>query len=222
MAAALILTRYAIAKDEPCDEDGNTCKNGATCIKVKQKAKTQNLCICKPQFTGWDCSVPLDFCKTHCKSYRKDISCQQALCNQGTCVNSQEYPYYTCNCGPFFSGQNCEMEYNPCSQQATNPCDHGTCLFIRGTNQVICQCHTGWTANLNQQIMKLTWNGTDIFVSPPCTEPVKRGITGAAPILTPKTKAVWYVIFILSLALLLWRLAAVIHAAIAKITNNTQ
>eukprot|EP00371_Babesia_bovis_P002404 XP_001611051.1 hypothetical protein [Babesia bovis T2Bo] len=193
---ALLLTiTEVLAIDEPCDDGSGDCKNGATCIKVNTEGQTKNMCICTEQYTGWDCSVKIDYCKNHCKPYRKDISCQQALCNQGTLA---------CNCGPFFSGYNCEIEYNPCSQPATNPCGHGTCVFIRGTNQVICQCHPGWMANLNQQVMKLTWNGADIFVSPPCTgminlysvniyaEPIKRGITGLAPMLTPSELNITY------------------------------
>ncbi|GBE60203.1 EGF-like membrane protein [Babesia ovata] len=182
--AAVLLACGAKAIDTPCD-GSHKCKNGATCIKVEQGHTEQNVCICKPQYTGWDCSVEIDYCKTHCRSYRKSVNCQQALCNQGNCISRTEYPFYSCDCGAFYTGANCEVEYNPCSQPSTNPCDHGVCTFVRGTNQVMCQCSPGWAPNPNQQVMKLSWNGADIFVAPPCSEPIRRGIAGAAPTLTP-------------------------------------
>lgn len=199
VAVIAIGMRTACAKDVECN-GSNVCKNDAKCIKGTVAGKQMNLCICPPGFTGWDCSIAIDYCNRHCRSYSKDVPCQMALCNHGryilhgtsgslpcdasslmhapwssellfpgTCVNQPDYPFYSCNCGAFYTGKNCEIDYNPCSQVHTNPCEHGDCTFVRGTNQVLCQCHTGWTINRNQQFIKLNWNGVEIFVSPPCS-----------------------------------------------------
>ncbi|KAK1443131.1 hypothetical protein BgAZ_200070 [Babesia gibsoni] len=174
----------AVADDTSPDKV-HACKNGATCVELVDTHKPKKLCICTPGFTGWDCSEPVDYCNKHCRSFSRSVPCNQALCNHGLCNNKTEYPYYACDCGPFYSGKNCEIEYNPCSQANTNPCENGTCTFIKGTNQVMCKCHSGWTTLQNQQFIKLNWNGTEIFVSPPCSEKIQRGITGAAPLLSP-------------------------------------
>ncbi|CDR94640.1 membrane protein, putative [Babesia bigemina] len=216
--AAVLLVCGADAIDTPCD-GGHRCKNGATCIKVSRGGIEQNVCICKPQYTGWDCSVELDYCKTHCRSYRKNVNCQQALCNQGNCISRTEYPFYSCDCGAFYTGANCEVEYNPCSQPATNPCDHGVCTFVRGTNQVMCQCKPGWAPNPNQQVMKLSWNGADIFVAPPCSGKTRRG--NPCMLCRAEAKAMWHFVFLLSLGILLWRLVSGVYVSIAYRNANT-
>lgn len=215
VAVIAIGMRTACAKDVECN-GSNVCKNDAKCIKGTVAGKQMNLCICPPGFTGWDCSIAIDYCNRHCRSYSKDVPCQMALCNHGTCVNQPDYPFYSCNCGAFYTGKNCEIDYNPCSQVHTNPCEHGDCTFVRGTNQVLCQCHTGWTINRNQQFIKLNWNGVEIFVSPPCSEEVRRGIAGTAPTLEPRAKIVWYIVFFFSLALLLWMLGSMLYNYLAR------
>ncbi|KAK2197739.1 EGF-like domain [Babesia duncani] len=176
----------AAAKDVPCEE-GHHCLNESKCVKINVGGVEKKVCICSPGFTGWNCSIQLDYCNKHCRPLHRGITCQQALCNQGTCLNQTEPPYYSCDCGAFYTGPNCEIENNPCSSESTNPCVNGKCNFIKGTNQVVCNCYPGWATNPNQQITTIDWNTASIHVAPPCTEEIKRGITGNAPQLSTST-----------------------------------
>lgn len=192
-------------------EGKHECINNSECVKIDASGESYNLCICKPGFIGWNCSIPLDYCNKHCKPLKKGISCQQTLCNQGQCINLESEPFYRCDCGAFYKGENCEIEDNPCSSELNNPCSHGDCEFVRGTNQVNCHCHPGWTTNPNQTTVKYTWNGTDVFISPPCIEEVKRGITGSAPSLGLNAKVLWYMVLVLSTITFLWLLSSTLY-----------
>ncbi|BAM39667.1 uncharacterized protein TOT_010001121 [Theileria orientalis strain Shintoku] len=153
--------------DEECDDD-HKCHRDSKCIKVSLGQNNYNLCVCNPGFTGWDCSTPLDYCNKHCRPFQRGISCKHTLCNQGQCINLDSHPYYKCDCGAFYKGDNCEIEDNPCSYERNNPCGHGDCEFIPGVNQINCKCHPGWTTNPNQTNTKYTWNGVEVHMTPAC------------------------------------------------------
>jgi len=64
--------------------------------------------------------------------------CQTDPCqNQGTCTDIQNG--YTCTCVPGFTGINCEVNFDDCSE---NPCVHGMCMDL--INSYKCTCETGY------------------------------------------------------------------------------
>ncbi|XP_953592.1 uncharacterized protein TA09570 [Theileria annulata] len=194
--------------------DDNKCQQDSKCIKISLGQNEYNLCICNSGYTGWDCSIPIDYCNKHCRPLQKGISCKHTLCNQGNCINLLENPYYKCDCGAFYKGENCEIEDNPCSYQ--NPCGKGDCEFVPGINQINCKCYPGWTNIPNQTNTKYNWNGVDIYMTPPCLEEIKKGITGNAPILGPNSKVIWYVVLIISCIVFLWFSSTTLYELIGK------
>ena len=64
--------------------------------------------------------------------------CQTDPCqNQGICSDVQNG--YTCTCVPGFTGTNCEVNFDDCSE---NPCVHGMCTDL--INSYKCTCETGY------------------------------------------------------------------------------
>ena len=64
--------------------------------------------------------------------------CQTNPChNQGICSDVQNG--YTCTCVPGFTGTNCEVNFDDCSE---NPCLHGMCMDL--INSYKCTCETGY------------------------------------------------------------------------------
>ena len=64
--------------------------------------------------------------------------CQTDPCqNQGICSDIQNG--YTCTCVPGFTGTNCEVNFDDCSE---NPCVHGMCMDL--INSYKCTCETGY------------------------------------------------------------------------------
>ncbi|KAF5153515.1 putative integral membrane protein [Theileria parva strain Muguga] len=203
-----------------CDDD-HKCQEGSKCVKITLGQNSYNLCVCAPGFTGWDCSTPIDYCNKHCRPLQTGVSCKHTLCNQGQCINLEESPYYRCDCGAFYKGENCEIEDNPCSYQRNNPCGNGDCEFVPGIYQINCKCHPGWTTTPNQINTKYTWNGVDVHMTPPCLEELKKGITGSAPILGPNAKVAWYVVLIVSCILFVWFTATTLYELLGKKKDST-
>ena len=63
---------------DPCSEEGNACKNGATCIHLTDGSFTNSLmpgysssiqsdfkCLCPPGFTGKNCDIDIPNCNAH-------------------------------------------------------------------------------------------------------------------------------------------------------------
>lgn len=172
------------------------------------------ICICNPGETNWDCKLDLDLCNRDCVIGGTDNQCTKLLCNKGTCNNTLTYPFYSCNCGPFYTGQNCQIENNPCILSNANPCSNGRCEFIHGINKVNCHCNPGWKARDSETNYTIDWGSAKVIIDPPCSEQVFYGISKIAPRLSQGNNfklcrksrdlaySIWYTFFNFHLAIL--------------------
>ena len=82
-------------------------------------------------YTGQDCSIQL-------------IDCTNNICdNNGSCIaevtNDGEETGHHCECPPYFTGDRCEMSFDPCANKCKN---NGTCKssYIDGEYNTVCNC----------------------------------------------------------------------------------
>ncbi|GAB67325.1 hypothetical protein PCYB_113450 [Plasmodium cynomolgi strain B] len=149
--------------------DDHKCKNDCYILDDDKQ-----LCLCNADEKGVHCTEKWNMCEKDCNIRGMDQPCSIALCRRGKCIPIDKKPYYTCECGDFYTGKNCEIENNPCSSAETNPCLNGTCLFIAKLNRVICKCHNGWTQKDKQSSSMLNWGTETVEVPPPCDGKCRR------------------------------------------------
>uniref|UniRef100_A0A915BQK8 Delta-like protein n=1 Tax=Parascaris univalens TaxID=6257 RepID=A0A915BQK8_PARUN len=96
------------------------CKHGY-CVRA-------NECICEKNWGGTFCDRDLDYCY-------HNSPCQ----NGGKCSSGGFQNYYYCNCTLGFTGRNCEVEVDPCTQIDCGR--FGKCLLVnREEHRVECDC----------------------------------------------------------------------------------
>ncbi|SCM22481.1 EGF-like membrane protein, putative [Plasmodium chabaudi adami] len=177
--------------------ENHECKNECYVLD-----NDKQLCLCNENEKGIHCKETWNICEQDCNINNATESCSVALCKQGTCIPTANKPYYKCECGDFFQGANCEIENNPCSFPETNPCLNGKCIFITKLNRIICECNNGWTQKNQQNPSMLPWGKQTVEVSPPCDEPVKKGLSQYVIHYTPATYTMWWLIYIISVLVL--------------------
>ena len=87
-------------------------------------------------------SLYIDFTGKSCETGIK-VRCANNTChNNGTCIaeltsKGQETEQY-CQCPPYYTGDLCEIDYNPCTNKCQN---NGTCVFYYdGEYNTVCSC----------------------------------------------------------------------------------
>ncbi|CAM4647749.1 unnamed protein product [Lepidochelys olivacea] len=122
-------------------------------------------CICRPGFTGTECSVNINECESNpckgphfeCVDSANGYICQcqmgpngegchteisvcssQPCQNNGTCIEGAEI--YTCSCQPGHTGAHCEDNIDEC---ASSPCQNGAICLDR-VNEYNCFCVPGF------------------------------------------------------------------------------
>ena len=110
-----------------CSASG--CLNGGTCLKPVNGSLEFN-CLCKSQFTGILCDIPLDTCYSN------------PCLNNSTCI-SKPYEEAKCNCVAGYYGKRCENYHNPCLTSDQTCLNGGTCV-PQGVNasDYYCYCTT--------------------------------------------------------------------------------
>eukprot|EP00105_Crassostrea_gigas_P037846 XP_019921994.1 PREDICTED: fibropellin-1 [Crassostrea gigas] len=100
----------------------NQCQNGAEC---KSWGAIRRQCICKPGYTGVNCSVNIDDC-----GLNRDGCLYNGECQDG--VDS-----YTCKCVSGFNGRHCQTTSDLCSG---TPCSNGGCVsnYANATHKCFC------------------------------------------------------------------------------------
>ncbi|OEH76501.1 TPR domain-containing protein [Cyclospora cayetanensis] len=105
--------------------------------------------------------------------------CSEKICVNGTCYehDTQTPPFYKCDCGDFFTGDNCETHNNPCTSKASNPCGQGTCTFApgRGSGTVTCTCNDGYETAPGASMTTIKWGDSQVLQAAPCTVQSTRG-----------------------------------------------
>ncbi|XP_019396553.1 PREDICTED: protein crumbs homolog 2 isoform X1 [Crocodylus porosus] len=141
----------------------HACSTNKTCSTVRGLQEYE--CICRPGFTGIDCTVNINECESNpckephfecvdsvngytcqCQTGLTGEGCQTAisLCsshaclNNGTCVQRAED--YVCFCPPGFTGDHCEHDVNEC---ASSPCQNGA-ICRDMVNEYKCFCVPGF------------------------------------------------------------------------------
>ncbi|XP_029467630.1 LOW QUALITY PROTEIN: protein crumbs homolog 2 [Rhinatrema bivittatum] len=122
-------------------------------------------CICRPGFTGADCSININECESNpcrhpnaecidqvngyicqCQKGSNEEACQMEMSaclsnpcqNNATCID--EMGNYTCSCDSGFHGAHCEKNIDEC---ASNPCQNGA-ICIDEVNKYSCFCVPGF------------------------------------------------------------------------------
>lgn len=165
------------------------------------------VCVCDLPWKGSTCNEQMSVCTTDCGvNPELGVGCEAALCGTGKCTDSATPPYFTCACGDFFTGQNCEVESNPCSSAAGNPCGHGTCTFALGKDSgtVTCQCEDNWQVPQGATATTLRWGSSEVLLSPACTEQRRRGVAALPIFISSGEMIVWWIVFAISLLALVW------------------
>ena len=106
----------------PCDEPATVCKNGSTCVNLKNRT---HICLCADGFSGNDCSDTIE------------LPCDDNPCegSRSRCVNKLSGGYF-CECGPGLTGTNCSLVSSACED---SPCNSGTCLDLEdGSYHCLC------------------------------------------------------------------------------------
>ena len=93
----------------------NPCYNGATCIDEPQ---------------GYICNCPLGYSGLQCQE--EESSCINNTCSpQSMCKNEPGYENYSCLCRSGFTGENCSVTVNPCTENG-NPCaNEASCVPLQ-------------------------------------------------------------------------------------------
>ncbi|EUD68546.1 hypothetical protein C922_00945 [Plasmodium inui San Antonio 1] len=177
--------------------DNHKCKNACYILDDNKQ-----ICLCNANEKGVYCTEKWNMCERDCNIRGMYESCSVSLCRRGKCIPIDKKPYYSCECGDFYTGRNCEIENNPCSSAETNPCLHGTCLFIYKLNRVICKCHNGWTQKDKQSSSMLNWGSEKVEVPPPCDVQITRGLSKYVVYHTPAAYAMWWLIYVISVLVL--------------------
>jgi len=102
------------------------CQNGGSCLP-----NSPNFCACPVRYSGRFCENEVDECQDF-------TPCQ----NGGSCDLSDSPPGYTCDCGEYFSGANCESDLTRC---ASAPCQNGGQCIFDGFDDYSCSCADGYT-----------------------------------------------------------------------------
>ncbi|PHJ20607.1 transmembrane protein [Cystoisospora suis] len=191
------------AAGDPCSAASSTvCANGSC-----YSNNGLDVCVCELPWTGVACDQAMSLCTKDC-GVKTDsgLDCQTALCGLGKCTDSNVPPYYSCECGDFYSGVNCEIQSNPCSSASSNPCAHGTCSFAPGKNSgtVTCVCEAGWVVPQGATGQLVKWGNSEVHMGPACTEQEHRGVARLAVTLSSGEMIIWWIIFAISLIVLVW------------------
>ncbi|KAL8431269.1 hypothetical protein ACSSS7_005354 [Eimeria intestinalis] len=142
----------------------NVCING-TCYEHN----SAQICVCEVPFRGPTCEERASLCSNDCGIRQTSgIDCSSALCSLGSCTDTENYPFFKCDCGDFFSGSNCEIPTNPCTS-VINPCGHGTCSFApgRGSGTVTCTCDDDWRVAAGSVAVISRWGSSEVVLNPP-------------------------------------------------------
>lgn len=180
----------------------NICQNG-TCYEQGGF----KICVCTPPFTGVFCDKTLSMCSDGCGiRASQGIECSSALCSLGNCVDTQESPFYRCECGDFFTGSNCETPNNPCTTPANNACGHGTCSFSagKGSGVVTCECDDDWEPPPGASATKIRWGDSEVLQAPACTNRRTKGIAALPFSLSSGELILWWSVFALAVLALVW------------------
>ncbi|XP_026192958.1 delta and Notch-like epidermal growth factor-related receptor [Cyclospora cayetanensis] len=134
------------------------------------------------------------------------IDCASALCSLGACLDTQTPPFYKCDCGDFFTGDNCETHNNPCTSKASNPCGQGTCTFApgRGSGTVTCTCNDGYETAPGASMTTIKWGDSQVLQAAPCTVQSTRGMANIHFTLSSGELIFWWSVLAISLLVLTW------------------
>ena len=118
------------SSSNPCTR--NPCHQNEECHQLMNN-RTRNVCLCKMNRTGPNCSLVNEQCVTgYCAG--------GALCKphyRGSLRGAVSLPY--CICPPNRYGDRCDVEHDACR---SNPClNDGTCYPSSQPNQTVCACH---------------------------------------------------------------------------------
>ncbi|CDJ67574.1 hypothetical protein, conserved [Eimeria necatrix] len=180
----------------------NLCVNG-TCY---ENGGLQ-ICVCDMPYSGPLCTDVISMCTDGCGiKPSTGIDCSSALCSLGTCQDTNTEPYYKCDCGDFFTGNNCETHNNPCTNPAANPCGEGTCTFSpgKGSGTVTCTCDSDYETAFGAGVMTVKWGNSEVLQSPPCTVRKTRGVAKMHFTISAGALVMWWTIFAVVLLLLIW------------------
>lgn len=139
------------------------CRNGGICTAT---GSHQYTCHCPTNFTGTNCTEPIDVCSGACEngslcSVIADghyFQCETPpVCYNGGTLLSSDPP---CECPPGYRGNHCETR-DPCS---ASPCwGHTTapgCLNIQEEPGFVCVCEEGWGGGACSVQLTCDDNGT--------------------------------------------------------------
>ncbi|CAB3372126.1 Hypothetical predicted protein [Cloeon dipterum] len=116
----------------------NPCKNDAECLVNPQEE--DYFCHCQPNWTGKNCSTPVDFLDSCSAQSVLSNGSAISICGQhGTCV-AQPGGNYWCQCEPGYTGQFCHENINDCAETVCQ--NGGTC--VDRVNSFQCICRDGW------------------------------------------------------------------------------
>jgi hypothetical protein len=121
---------------DPCAEF-SPCRSGSTCEWLDELSPDYE-CMCLPGWAGKHCSVPIP------------NACDPSPCHDGTCMSSEDAPYYTCSCPQGSMGSNCEPIpgwRDACDPHS--PCRNGgECMTTPTPPFFSCSCSDGFKGHI--------------------------------------------------------------------------
>ncbi|KEP62168.1 UNVERIFIED_CONTAM: hypothetical protein HHA_265040 [Hammondia hammondi] len=201
--ASLCLVWPVPTKADACDPMTTTACNNGSCYAHNGL----EVCVCELPWTGANCDKTMSLCTKDCGvNSESGLDCQTALCGLGSCADSNVPPYYSCTCGDFYTGSNCEIQSNPCSSASSNPCANGACTFASGKNSgtVTCVCDDGWEVPQGATSTIIKWGNSEVLMGPPCSQQQHRGVANLALTLTSGEMIIWWIVFAISIIALVW------------------
>lgn len=125
--------------------DSSKCQNGGTCLDQPGGF----LCACAEGFAGVNCekiSPPRARMITNTNDALSTDPCltEPSPChNGGTCIYSDSTRAYSCSCTPYWTGNNCDENTNPCRNVTCG--DNAECTVNNNVTQ--CQCKEGYSGD---------------------------------------------------------------------------
>uniref|UniRef100_A0A914XAU0 EGF-like domain-containing protein n=1 Tax=Plectus sambesii TaxID=2011161 RepID=A0A914XAU0_9BILA len=124
-----VIYSFTYTPPDALDCPSSVCVNGGLCIEEVGGSS----CLCPPDYTSADCSVPFDYCDSD-------------PCHDGTCT--PKVGGYTCTCPSKVTGDNCEISQACITAPGNTACQNGGTCVPSGSTYT-CECFGIWNLVAN-------------------------------------------------------------------------